>query len=84
MRVSLLECCYFEIRDNILLFKNITSLEDGSFDGVSGPSESNRKSRKQRRNEIFAEQWGIDILDFHMNPSSSTASVPNIRKMQLD
>ena len=56
MRVSLLECCYFEIRDNILLFKNITSLEDGSFDGVSGPSESNRNSRKQRRNEIFAEQ----------------------------
>ena len=56
MRVSLLECCYFEIRDNILLFKNITSLEDGSFDGVSAPSESNRKDRKQRRNEIFVEQ----------------------------
>ena len=41
-------------------------------------------AREQRRNEIFAEQLRKDIIDFHMDPSRSTESIPNKRKTQLD
>ena len=41
-------------------------------------------AREQRRNEIFAEQLRKDIIDFHMDPSRSTVSIPNKRKTQLD
>ena len=47
-------------------------------------SESNRKASEQRRNEIFAEQLRKNIIDFYMDPSTSTVSVPNKRKTQLD
>ena len=59
-------------------------LPDESFHGSFGLSESNRKAREQRRNKIFAQQIGKDIFGFNMNPSNSTASVPNKWKMQLD
>ena len=41
-------------------------------------------AREQRRNKIFAEQLRKDIIDFHMDPSRSTVSIPNKRKIQLD
>ena len=74
----------FHIRNSILLFTNITGLEDKSFDGGFRSSESNRKAREHRRNEDFADELGRDILYFLMNLSSSAASVPNKCKTQLD
>lgn len=74
----------FHIRNSILLFTNITGLEDKSFDGGLRSSESNRKAREHRRNEDFADELGSDILYFLMNLSSSAASVPNKCKTQLD
>ena len=41
-------------------------------------------AREQRRNKIFAEQLRKDIIDFHMDPSRSTVSIPNKRKIHLD
>ena len=85
MGESLLDFFFFlYITNIILLFTNITSLEDESFNGGFGLSESSRKAREQRKNENFAKQLGTDILDFYMNLSSLTSSVPNKCNMQLD
>ena len=45
MGVSLLECCYFDLRDSILLTTNLNSLENGGHGSGFGPSSATRRAR---------------------------------------
>ena len=77
-----MECCYFNIRDNILFSTNTISLEDGSFDRRSNLPILIETQENNKRNEIFAEQY--KRIFFDMNPSSSATSVPHKHKTQVD
>ena len=77
MGVSLLECCYFDIRDSILLAISLTSLEKGGCEICFGPLEVTRTGRKESRELEHAEQLGRDLLDFSVRPSSSNCQKRN-------
>ena len=77
MGVSLLECCYFDIRDSILLAISFSSLEKGGCESCFGPSEVTRTGRKESREIEHAEQLGRDLLDFSVRPSSSNCQKRN-------
>ena len=80
MGVSLLECCYFDLRDSILLSINLTSLENGGHDSGFGPSDATRRARNASREVEHASQLGRDLLDFSV-ASPSSSSEPAKRKM---
>ena len=44
--VSLLGCCYFDLRGSILLTTNLNSLENGGLDSGFGPFSATRTSRE--------------------------------------
>jgi hypothetical protein len=71
MGVSLLECCYFDIRDSILLFTNINNLEKGGHASGYGSHESTRKNIQNVREIGHANQIGRDLLDFSISSSTS-------------
>ena len=81
MGVSLLECCYFDIRDRILLTINLNSLENRGHDSGFGPSIVTRRARNTSKKVEHATQLGRDLLDFNVATPSSSSSEPIKRKM---
>ena len=81
MGVLLLECCYFDLRDSILLTTKLNSLENGGHDGGFGQSSPTRRARKTSREVEHATQLGRDLLDFNVATPSSLSSEPTKRKM---
>ena len=79
--VSLQECCYFDLRDSILLKANLNSLENGSHDSGCGQSSGTRRARNTSREVEHATQLGRDLLDFNVATTSSSSSEPTKRKM---
>ena len=71
MGVSLLECCYFDIQDSILLAINQDNVQDGCCDGGYGPNNEELMTRKQKREEEQASQLGEDLLDFGVTSRST-------------
>ena len=57
--VSLLDACYFHVRDSLVLESEIYQFNFGSFPGSSGPSAAEEVNA--------AEQYGREILDFGVN-----------------
>ena len=57
--VSLLDACYFDVRDSLVLESEIYQFNFGSFPGSSGPSAAEEVNA--------AEQYGREILDFGVN-----------------
>ena len=66
MGVSLLECCYLDLRDSILLTTNLNSLETEGHDSGFGPSSATRRARNTSREIEHATQLGRDLLDFNV------------------
>ena len=77
MGLSLLECCYFDIRDSVLLAISFSSLEKGGHESGFGPLEVTRTGRKERGEIEHAEQLERDLLDFSVRPSSSNCRKRN-------
>ena len=71
MGVSLLECCYFHIRESILLVISFSTLEKGGRKSGSRFLEVTRTEQNEGRQIEQAEQLGKDLLDFSVQPSSS-------------
>ena len=71
MGVSLLECCYFHIRESILLVISFSTLEKGGRKSGSRLLEVTRTEQNESRQIEQAEQLGKDLLDFSVQPSSS-------------
>ena len=81
MGVSILEPCYLELRDSILLTTNLNSLENGGHDRRFRPSSVTRRARNTRREVKHATQLWRDLLDFNVATQSSLSSEPTMRKM---
>ena len=64
MGVSLLDCCYFDVRDSILLAIKHDTVRDGWYDGGYSPNNKELTTRKWKREEERASQLGEDLLDF--------------------
>ena len=62
--VSLLESCYFDIRDSLLLSTHLSDVQKGNYDGGQGQSSSSKKCTKMNREINTASRLGQDILDF--------------------
>ena len=62
--VTLLESCYFDLRDSLLLGENFKNLQCGSYDGGYGASLNEITSRRNKRDVQMAQQIGKDFLDF--------------------
>ena len=81
LHIFLLECCYFDIRDSILLAINPDNLGDGCYDGRYGPNNKELTTRKRKREEERASHLGGDLLDFGVtsrltNPSKKKQIEP--------
>ena len=81
MGISLLECCYLDHRDMILLTTSISSFENGRNDSGFGPSSTTRRARNTSREVKHATQLGADLLDFNLGTPTSSSSEPTKRKM---
>ena len=81
MGVSLLGCCYFHLRDSILLTTNLNSLKNGGHGGGFGPSSAARRARNTSREVEHVTQLEQDLLDFNVATTSSSPSEPTKRKM---
>ena len=57
MGVSLLECCYFDVRDSILAL-NQDNVRDSCYDGRYVPNNEELTTRKRKREEERARQSG--------------------------
>ena len=92
MGVSLLEYCYFDFRDSILLTVNMNGLDNGDHDSVLkmevlkmddfGPSSATRAINTRREVE-HATQLGRDLLDVNVATPSSWSSEPTKKKCQV-
>ena len=90
MGVSLLEYCYFDFRDSILLTVNMNGLDNGDHDSVLkmevlkmddfGPSSATRAINTRREVE-HATQLGRDLLDVNVATPSSWSSEATKKKM---
>ena len=81
MGVSLLECCYFDLRDSILLTTNLNSLKNGGHGSGFGPSSAARRAMNTSRKVEHVTQLERDLLDFNVATTSSSPSEPTKRKM---
>lgn len=74
MGISLLECCYFDIRDSMVLAISLTDVESGRSDCGFGPSVSTREVQKSQRIVQLANQIGKDLLDFNITSNSGSST----------
>ena len=65
--VSLLDSCYFDVRDSHLLESEMLQFNIGSFPGGNGPNAAELIQRKHSRELDAAERYGSEILDFGVN-----------------
>ena len=78
--VSLLECCYFDIRDSLLTNVHLEELESGCYDAGRGPSQKDRNIKKLNRTIDTAAQLGKDILDFTIASPSISGTKQQLRE----
>ena len=64
MGVSLLDACFFDVRDKLLFESLIDGMFNGSFVVGCGPSQGELSKIRGVKDVSIAEQMGKDILDF--------------------
>ena len=64
MRVSLLDACTFDIRDNLIFERQISKFKDGDYTGGTSPSQIEAGEKKLGRKIEATEQIGRDVVHF--------------------
>ena len=75
--VSLLECCYFDVRDFAINHDNV---RDSCYDGGYGPNNKELTTSKQKSEEERVSQLGEDLLDFGVTSRSTNPT----KKKQIE
>ena len=70
MGVSLLESCFFFVRDSLLLESRVASLSIGSFKGGYGPNQEGVRKTTVKKNIDIAVKIAQGILDIGVYESS--------------
>ena len=73
MGVSLLESCFFDVKNSLLLESRVASLSSGSFKDRYGPNQEEVRKGTIEQNVNIAEKIGQDILDFGVYESGIPA-----------
>ena len=61
--VSLLDSCYFDLRDNLLFVQEVNGFKNGIFSGGSGPTAEKKKNISFSRVMEASERFGQDIVN---------------------
>ena len=70
MGVSLLDACFFDVRDRLLLESLLCGLGNGSFAVGYGPTQGVLNKVRSDKNVKLAEKIGQDILDYGVSPNA--------------